>query len=249
MMTKTPTSRVAVPADADARVLLVEDDHELREGLAENLRLNGIDVTEADSGGSFRKALRSDPIDVAIIDVNLPDVSGFELARELAGDESRPGVIILTARAGRQDRRQGYAEGADLYMTKPVDGEELLLAVRNLARRVRHAKATAVPREPAERVWKLDMVRKRLVSPDDAYIVLSGREILLLEQFVRANGEPVSRVALAEIMGYGDPGPENRGLDAALRRLREKATARGIDLPLLVIHSVGLRFVSPLRLA
>jgi DNA-binding response OmpR family regulator len=249
MMTKTAVSRGAAREDGGARVLLVEDDHELREALAENLRLNGIDVTEADSGGSFRKALHAGPIDVAIIDVHLPDATGFELTRELADHESRPGVIILTARTGRQDRRQGYAEGADLYMTKPVDGEELLFAVRNLARRVRHAETSAAPRETAERAWKLDMVRNRLVSPDDTFITLTGREVLLLEQFVMANGEPVSRAALAAVMGYGDPGPENRGLDAALRRLREKASARNIDLPLLVIHSVGIRFVSPFRLA
>lgn len=231
------------------RVLLVEDDDELREGLAENLRLNGIEVAEAYSGRSFRDALRAEPIDVAIIDVNLPDTSGFELVRELAAGGLRPGVIILTARTSPQDRRAGYAGGADLYMTKPVDGEELLLAVRNLARRVRHAQTQASASHSGERAWRLDMARKLLVSPEGASLALSGREVLLLEQFVKAEGAPVSRAALAETMGYGIPGPENRGLDAALRRLREKAAARNIELPLLVIHSIGIRFASPFRLA
>ena len=227
----------------------MEDDDELREGLAENLRLNGIEVAEADSGSSFRHALRSGPIDVAIIDVNLPDASGFELVRELAGGALRPGVIVLTARTSPQDRREGYAGGADLYMTKPVDGEELLLAVRNLARRVRHSHAQVSRADGGQPSWRLDVARKLLVSPDGVSLALSGREVLLLEQFVKAEGTPVSRVALAEIMGYGSPGPENRGLDAALRRLREKAAAQHIELPLLVIHSIGIRFAAPFRLA
>src|SRR5690606_34488727 len=78
MMTNTGVSRAEARENGDARVLLVEDDHELREALAENLRLNGIDVMEADSGDSFRKALQSGPIDVAIVDVHLPDATGFE---------------------------------------------------------------------------------------------------------------------------------------------------------------------------
>ncbi|MGV6871975.1 response regulator transcription factor [Pseudochelatococcus sp. B33] len=230
-------------------VILVEDDHELRVGLAENLRLNGVDVTETDSGMGFRDAFRTGFVDVAIIDVNLPDINGFELARELSEHDHQPGIIMLTARTGRQDRRQGYAEGADLYMTKPVDSEELLLAVRNLARRVRHAQANAGTARPDQPAWILDMARKLLHSPDGTVIVLSGREVMLLEQFAKARGEPLSRASIAATMGYGNPGPENRGLDAALRRLREKAAERHIELPLLVIHSIGIRFASPLRLA
>lgn len=231
------------------RVLLVEDDRELREGLAENLRLNGVSVTEADSGVSFRNAMRSGTIDVAIIDVNLPDVSGFELARELARDERPPGIIMLTARTGHRDRRQGYSEGADLYMTKPVDGEELLLAVRNLARRVRRSQGIAGSDEPDQPGWKLDVARRMLISPDNAVILLSGREVMLLEQFVEAKGAPLSRSSISETMGYGSPGPTNRGLDAAIHRLREKAAERNAELPLLVIHSIGIRFAAPLRLA
>ena len=244
-MTNSPIEQPVARGHEGVRVLLVEDDHELREALAEHLRLHGIEVAEADSARAFSDALRAAPVDVAIIDVNLPDASGYELTRGLAQGEMRPGVIILTARVGRDDRRQGYAEGADLYMTKPVDGEELLLAVRNLARRVREARAAQSGVERA--AWTLDVARKLLVSPAGVSIVLSGREVLLLEQFIKAQGEPASRASLAEIMGYGMPGPENRGLDAALRRLREKATAQSLELPLLVIHSIGIRFAAPFR--
>lgn len=133
---------------AGAHVLLVEDDDELREALAETLRLNGMTVSEAESGAAFRDALRAGDVEVAIIDVNLPDISGFMLARDLAAAPRRPGIIMLTL-AARHDRVRGYAEGADLYMTKPVDGEELVLAVGNMARRLRPRRShrrTARPR-------------------------------------------------------------------------------------------------------
>ena len=123
----------------------------MRAGLADYLRLSGSIVTEASSGIAFYKAMRADRFDVAILDVNLPDTSGFELARD-AAEDGQMGVVILTARAGRDDRVKGYGVGADLYLTKPVDGEELLLAVRNLTRRAR--KAGAGPSPAAHAAWR-----------------------------------------------------------------------------------------------
>lgn len=222
------------------RILLVEDDDDLREGLAENLRLNGMLVTEADSGTAFHAARHSKSFDVAILDVNLPDANGFDLAASMVGDAMRPGVIMLTARTGQADRIRGYAEGADLYMTKPVAGEELLLAVRNLARRIQRA----VP--AATTTWKLDLLLRRLVSPDGRLINLSGREILLIEQFVGKKGEPIMRYALSETLGYGTPGPENRALDAVLRRLRQKFSDAGLEAPLTSVNNLGIRFIPPL---
>lgn len=228
----------------EAHVLLVEDDDELREGLAENLRLNGMKVTEADCGMAFHKAMRSGNFDVAILDVNLPDANGFDLAASIAGDDRQPGVIMLTARTGQADRIRGYAEGADLYMTKPVVGEELLLAVRNLVRRMRphHAPVSVA----GEAVWRLDITVGRLLAPDGTAIGLSGRETMLLEQFAAANGAPIPRRALADAMGYGTPSAENRGLDAALRRLRLKLSENGLDLPIVGVQNIGVRFVTPL---
>ena len=226
------------------RILLVEDDDELREGLAENLRLNGMTVTEADCGDAFHAARRKASFDVTILDVNLPDASGFDLAASMAGDRQRPGVILLTARTGQEDRIRGYSEGADLYMTKPVAGEELLLAVRNLASRI------DLQRRPstgdAAGGWRLDGVTRRLVSPQGIGLELSGREALLLEQIVGRDGEAISRQSLAEVLGYGSPGPESQALDALLRRLRQKFAEAGLDSPVVSVNNLGLRFIAPL---
>lgn len=239
--------QMVTSAPATAQVLLVEDDDELREGLAENLRLNGLTVREAATGSDFRVAMATSEVDVAIIDVNLPDANGFELARDLRDDENRPGIIMLTARADRQDRLQGFAEGADLYMTKPVDSDELVLAIRNLAKRIIQSRAHR-PRPAVEGLtWRLDVARKILMSPDNKFLILTGKEVMLLEMFEKARGKAISREYAGAAMGYGVPGPNHRGLDAALRRLKEKAEKMKIDLPFLIVHSVGIRFVGELK--
>lgn len=116
MTTVSPSSESAADEDVfhGIRVILVEDDHDLRQSVADYLRLRKIDVTEVASGIELYKALRQERYDIAVLDVNLPDVSGFDLARDLASQKDM-GVILLTARTGRDDRVRGYAGGADLY--------------------------------------------------------------------------------------------------------------------------------------
>lgn len=247
--TKTRDDRAAA-----IRVILVEDDHDLRHSLADYLRLQALDVTAVASGVSFYTTLMSDNFDIAILDVNLPDVSGFELARVISSSK-RMGVIMLTARAGREDRIKGYEQGADLYLTKPVDGEELALAINNLARRVRQAASVPVEHagqgeqaqdRPVEGPWLLDLKRRQLTSPAGVPILLSGREAMLVEHLARAAGKTVPRNVMDTLLGNSSSDPESRRLDAALRRLRMKARAAGADLPLHVVHAVGVRFVGVL---
>ncbi|HHW33163.1 MAG TPA: helix-turn-helix domain-containing protein, partial [Paracoccus solventivorans] len=83
-------------------------------------------------------------------------------------------------------------------------------------------------------------------APTGGAVVLSPREVLLLEQFVPAAGQPVSRRSLDAVMGYGEPGSKSRGLDQALARLHEKARRQNVRLPLQVIHAIGIRFAAPL---
>ena len=133
------------------RVILVEDNDDLRRGLAEYLSLCNFVVDEAATAAAFYQSLRAHSYDVVILDVNLPDASGFDLARFMAAQRDT-GVIVLTARGARQDRVRGYETGADIYLTKPVDSEELALAAWNLGNRVRRERASGarpVARLPA----------------------------------------------------------------------------------------------------
>lgn len=250
-MASNSKSPQVIPALPKAiRVILVEDNHDLRQSLSGYLRLNGIEVVDVPTGIAFYRALRAESFDIAILDVNLPDISGFTLAGELSA-ERRIGIIMLTARTARDDQVRGYGAGADLYLTKPVDSEALMLAVRNLANRIKGPPGVPVPvaAEPAvtPRGWGLDMLRQILLPPAGLPIQLTSREMMMLEHLARANGATVSRAALSEALGY-DLRRDNRSIDAVLHRLRQKAQEAGTELPLHVVHAVGIRFNAALSM-
>ncbi len=225
------------------KVVFLEDDHQLRLGLADFLRLNAFAVTDVATWADFKHVFAKEPYDIAILDVNLPDANGFEIARDLSAHHQL-GVIVLTARAERADRIRGYEDGADLYFTKPVDGEELVAAIRNLHRRL--SKLGSIDRsEPASgqpAPWRFDSVGQCLFAPDGTKIGLSGREARLIRSLVEAKGEVVSRYDLAAAVGSEDLGAESRSLDAILRRLRQKARQIGTEMPVHAVHGLGFRF-------
>lgn len=234
----------------DFKIILVEDDHDLRQSLADYLRLRNLHVTEAPSGIAFYKALRKERYDIAVLDVNLPDVSGFELARDLA-TQREMGIILLTARTGRDDRVRGYAEGADLYLTKPVDTEELALAILNLGRRVRresaeleHARPANAIEAPGGTAWQLNRRTQMLRSPDVRSVKLTAREMVLIEHLAARPDETVSRDLIMGLFGQSRVDPESRRFDALLARLRSKLRIAGMECPLQVVHSAGVRLVN-----
>lgn len=254
MTSVSPSSESAADEDVfhGIRVILVEDDHDLRQSVADYLRLRKIDVTEVASGIELYKALRQERYDIAVLDVNLPDVSGFDLARDLASQKDM-GVILLTARTGRDDRVRGYAGGADLYLTKPVDGEELTLAIINLGRRIRHAVDRKVA-PPTGHIaagegapWRLDRQSQLLHSSNGASVKLSAREVMLLEHLARRPGVTMSREEVSSLFSHTQLHPESRRIDAALSRLRTKLKVGGMDLPLQVVHGAGLRLLETIE--
>lgn len=239
------------PLSDDFSIVLVEDDHDLRQSIADYLRLRRIQVTEVASGIELYKALRQERYDIAVLDVNLPDVSGFELARDIASQGM--GVIMLTARTGRDDRIRGYADGADLYLTKPVDSEELVLAIANLGRRIRRS---AIPANAGQAFaaeidapWRLDRQTQTLYAPRGASVKLSAREVVLLEYLARHQGVTVPRDDISALFHDALRDPESRRIDAALARLRAKLKNSGIESPLHVVHSAGVRLVKTIEIA
>ncbi|MDO8980340.1 MAG: response regulator transcription factor [Afipia sp.] len=255
MTTVSPPSKNATDENVshDFRIILVEDDHDLRQSIADYLRLRKIHVTEVASGIELYKALRQERYDIAVLDVNLPDVSGFDLARDIASQKDM-GIILLTARTGRDDRVRGYADGADLYLTKPVDGEELTLAIINLGRRIRHAagqegaRRTGVVETSDGIPWRLDRQSQLLRASNGTSVKLSAREVMLLEYLARRPGVTVSREEISSLFSHAQFHPESRRIDAALARLRAKLKAGGMELPLHVVHSAGLRLLETIEI-
>ncbi|MDW5317155.1 response regulator transcription factor [Rhizobium sp. PL01] len=230
------------------RLILVEDDFDLRQGLTDFLRLNAFAVTAVANGREFDQAFATEMFDVAIVDVNLPDTNGFDLTRLISG-KTNIGIIMLTARTMREDRLKGYAEGANLYLTKPVDGDELVFAIRNLAGRIKQAGGTSSARSESGPNWYYDGTAQRLVSPQGTAIILSGREAKLLVKLAEEKGRVVSRAVLSRAMGYPETSLETRSIDAVLRRLRSKARDAGIALPIHVTHALGFHFAGAIDLS
>lgn len=230
------------------RVIFLEDDRQLRIGLTDYLRLSSIAVTDVATGAEFDRALSSETFDIALLDVNLPDADGFEIARKLSASTDL-GLIILTARASRADRLEGYSEGADLYLTKPVDSEELVLAIRNLHRRVVRARGYVEKPETKMALsgWTLSHGAQSLTTPGGEVVFLSGRETNLLQCLSEAEGQTVSRHQVSISVGYDELEPNSRSLDAVVRRLRQKIRASGADLPVHSIYGQGFRFAGQIR--
>ncbi|SMD00261.1 response regulator transcription factor [Rhizobium sp. RU36D] len=233
------------PHPENIRVLLVEDNSFLRNSLSDYLRLRDMKVTEATSGAEFYSCFDPMSLDVAVIDVNLPDTSGFQLTASIR-ERSDIGVIILTARTKREDRIRGYGEGADIYLTKPVDTEELALAIVNLSRRRRNqvGPMTSSSIVKTAATWKLDRAKHVLNTPGGVAVKLSTRETAFLEYLAARSNVVVSRIELAAIFGEDRQTSGSRVTDVALARLRARIRQSGTELPLQVIRNSGYKLVT-----
>jgi len=223
-------------------VLLVEDDEDLRQGMAAVIRLSGFLVSEAASGREFYRLLDRERIDVAVIDIGLPDQSGLVLANYLRTNTSI-GVIILTARDSEDDLVAGYQAGADLYFTKPVSGRVLVPAISGLASRRQNQ--TSDTDKPVG-CWQLDCRTWQLTSPQGSTASLTDLEVKLLLALATSPEQRCTRSMLEQQL-YPNITlhHSSRALDASVRRLRKKIAPLGD--PLKNIHGSGYYFSEPIQ--
>jgi two-component system OmpR family response regulator len=198
-------------------VLVVEDEVKLAALIRKALREQGMLVDVAINGEDALWMAAASPYDVLVLDVNLPGVDGFEVCDRLRGDGVRTPILMLTARDGVDDRIAGLDTGADDYVVKPFDFQELFARVRALARR------GPVERGPMLTVGDLNLdVATHTVTRAGVEIPLSTKELQLLEVFMRRPGQVLSRYDLLE--GAWEMDYENRSnvVDVYVRYLREK---------------------------
>jgi two-component system, OmpR family, response regulator len=247
-----------------ARIAVVEDEAPLRADLVEYLSACGHDVIGCGDGKDLDNALDDRPVDIIILDINLPGEGGFSIAGRLRS-HSDVGIIMLTARGLNVDRVVGLEVGADVYMVKPVELRELEAQVRTLARRMRvsqaaqdgAAPAAARPAEeapaptapPTSTEWIYDQLTWTLIAPDGKAIKLTGNERVFVSLLVTRPGEPVSRDEIFRALGKRGWDPADRSVDSMVRRLRAKGDqAFGRPLPIESVHSVGYAFAAPVGL-
>lgn len=199
------------------RVALVEDNLDLLDEIAFNLRDEGLDVTACADGKALDRHLAHASVEVVVLDIGLPGEDGLSIARRLRNTQPHLGLIMLTARVTIRDRVLGMEEGADVYLCKPVDMRELVLVIRALVRRIGvevagHDAVSCV-------LFPEDC---KLRTPSGEHMELTHSEVLLLSRLARAPGGQATRRQLIEALGARYSDYDERRLEALISRLRRK---------------------------
>ncbi|HUO21729.1 MAG TPA: response regulator transcription factor [Caulobacteraceae bacterium] len=233
-------------APAEGRILVAEDDADIRELIIAQLAREPYAVSAAVNVAEIRASLDRGRVDLLVLDLNLPDGDGLDLCRKLRAEGFDGAVIMVTARDAPIDRVLGLELGADDYLTKPFEPRELLARVRNLLKR--HRAVGEAPKREARMArfgpWRLDVHQRRLIGSNDRLVMLSAAEYRLLRRFLDAPGKVLSREELL---------PErsatvafDRTIDLQISRLRHKlSTEPGGDQAILTVRSEGYLMPGP----
>ncbi|WP_050462206.1 response regulator transcription factor [Herbaspirillum autotrophicum] len=216
-------------------LILLEDEIVLRQELAEFLTDIGYRVDTADSLAQFHQIHDPALHRIAILDLSLPDGDGLDLMRQLRAQDQQVGIVILTARGGLQDKITGMDGGADHYLAKTADLDELAVTLVALRRRLGEA-------EPKER-WVLELGPRQLRPPGANPIPLSHQDLTVLRILMQAPGTLISRKDIVLMLGADFMDYDQRRMDTQICRLRRKAQrACGLTLPVNTARNLGYRF-------
>ena len=220
-----------------ARVLIADDDRAIRDALTRALVLEGYDVVQASDGNMALSVIESTQPDVAILDVMMPNIDGLTVCRVLRAERNRLPVLMLTARTETPDRVAGLDAGADDYLAKPFDLDELLARLRALLRRTR---SNDDPDGDAVQLadLRLDPTSRR-VWRGEREIELSKTEFELLELLLRNQGIVLDHSTIYDrIWGY-DFGPDSKNLAVYISYLRRKLELPGENKVIHTVRGVG----------
>ena len=219
------------------RVLLVEDETQLREDIASQLRELGYVVDEAPDGDEGLYAGSEYALDAAIVDLGLPGISGLEVIEKLRAAGKEFPILILTARDSWQDKVKGLEAGADDYVTKPFHFEEVLARLRAMMRRANGWTTDTLHFEG----MALD-TRSQSLAVAGSEIELTAYEYKVIEYLMVNAGEVVSKATLGEHVYGEDLDPDSNVLEVLVGRLRRKLDADGSLKPIETLRGRGYRF-------
>lgn len=222
------------------RVLVVEDEDQLREQLAASLRAEGYAVDLAGDGEEGRYLGEQYPVDVAVVDLGLPKLSGIDIIKAWRSQGRRFPILILTARGRWEDKVAGLEAGADDYLVKPFHMQELLARVKALMRRA------AGWSQPVLRCGEISLDTSRQeVQLAGKPIELTAFEYKVLEYLMMRAGQVISKTELTEHIYEQDFERDSNVIEVFVGRLRKKLDPDGAANPIETLRGRGYRFTLP----
>ena len=207
---------------ATTRLLLVDDEAALREPLADYLVRQGFSVVQANSAAQARAVLKTEQVDLVLLDIMVPGEDGLSLCRHLTETHAIP-TIFLTARGEATDRIVGLEIGADDYVVKPFEPRELVARIRSVLRRSAKGAAPIADDELFEfEGWQLDPLKRRLSDPEGAMVAISSAEFRLLLAFLEHPRQVLDRDRLLDLVQGREAHLFDRAVDNQVSRLRRK---------------------------
>ncbi len=236
-----------------SRILVVDDDADIRTLLSDFLEQHGFAVTAVPDGARMDEALAAQDFDIAVLDVMMPGEDGLSILRRLSARGGLP-VIMLSAIGSDIDRIVGLEMGAEDYLPKPCNPRELLARVRTVLRRHRRQVAQT-PEAHGKRLrfagWQVDMGARLLTDPENVVVALTDGEFRLLRAFIEHPRRVLSRDQLLDYSAGSESDSYDRAIDVQVSRLRRKlergARAEGTDELVRTIRNEGYMFTAEVR--
>ena len=226
-----------------ARVLIVEDEPEIRAIVRGYLEADGFEVTEVGNGPDALRTFSRDKPDIVVLDLMLPGLNGIDVLAQLHDTSDVP-VILLTARAEEIDKVIGLSAGADDYITKPFGGRELVARVRAVLRRAEQRSSDPMPKPVRLPHVTIDPARREVTTPDGP-ARLSALDFDLLHTLARHAGQVLTRRQLLEAVWGDDYYGDDRVVDVHIRTLRKALGDNAADPTLIeTVRAIGYRLIA-----
>lgn len=220
------------------RILIIEDEIDIQTQIRRHLETEGYRVDVAGNGEEGWYYASEYPVDAAILDLGLPGMSGLEIIRRLRRQGNALPILVLTARGRWQERVEGLETGADDYLVKPFQMEELSARLKALVRRTLGAPQLQLNCGPLT----LDLAAQRVTLNGDA-VELTAMEYRTLEYLAQRRGNVVSKNELCDYLYPHDTDPESNVIEVMVGRLRRKLAADGVFQPIETLRGRGYRLI------
>ncbi|ANF97196.1 MULTISPECIES: response regulator transcription factor [Paenibacillus] len=205
-----------------SKVLIMEDEESIRSFIIINLKRNGFEVLETENGEQALHMLETVPdIDIALLDVMVPGIDGFEVCRRIREKNERIGIIFLTAKVQEQDKVYALSVGADDHVSKPFSPTELIARIQSLLRRVNVQRESDTKVSFESGPFTLDLISKQF-KKNGKMIELTPTEFSLVQFFLEKENTPLSRDLLLDHVWGKDYMGDPKIVDVNIRRLRQK---------------------------